>query len=56
MIVGNEPNLNLFWMPQFDPSGGDAAAAAYEQLLATTYDALEAAVGADAVATMRPVM
>ena len=43
VIVGNEPNLNLFWMPQFDASGGDAAAAAYEQLLATTYDALKAA-------------
>ena len=43
VLVGNEPNLNLFWMPQFDPSGGDAAAAAYEQLLATTYDALKSA-------------
>ncbi|HVU78429.1 MAG TPA: hypothetical protein VHC67_12660 [Gaiellaceae bacterium] len=42
VIVGNEPNLNLFWMPQFDASGGDAAAAAYEHLLATTYDALKA--------------
>jgi len=43
VFVGNEPNLNLFWMPQFDSSGGDAAAAAYEQLLATTYDALKSA-------------
>jgi hypothetical protein len=43
VFVGNEPNLNLFWMPQFDASGGDAAAAAYEQLLATTYDALKRA-------------
>jgi hypothetical protein len=43
VLVGNEPNLNLFWMPQFDASGGDAAAAAYEQLLATTYDALKRA-------------
>jgi hypothetical protein len=43
VLVGNEPNLNLFWLPQFDPDGGDAAAAAYEQLLATTYDALESA-------------
>ena len=41
VLVGNEPHLNLFWMPQFDASGGDAAAAAYEQLLATTYDALK---------------
>jgi hypothetical protein len=43
VIVGNEPNLNLFWLPQFDASGGDAAAAAYEQLLAQAYDALKAA-------------
>jgi hypothetical protein len=43
VLVGNEPNLNLFWMPQFDSSGGDAAAAAYEQLLANTYDALKSA-------------
>jgi hypothetical protein len=42
VIVGNEPNLNLFWLPQFDANGGDAAAAAYEQLLAATYDALKA--------------
>ena len=42
VIVGNEPNLNLFWQPQFDPDGGDAAARSYEQLLATTYDALKA--------------
>ncbi len=41
-IVGNEPNLNRFWLPQFGPSGEDAAASAYEQLLATTYDALKA--------------
>jgi hypothetical protein len=41
-IIGNEPNLNRFWLPQFNPDGSDAAAAAYEQLLATTYDALKA--------------
>lgn len=43
VIVGNEPNLNLFWLPQFDAAGGDAAATAYEALLAETYDALKAA-------------
>jgi hypothetical protein len=43
VFIGNEPNLNLFWMPQFDDGGGDAAASAYEQLLATTYDALKSA-------------
>src|SRR5215211_7761156 len=41
-IVGNEPNLNLFWMPQFDAKGGNAAALAYQRLLAQTYDALKA--------------
>src|SRR5436190_2000118 len=40
-IVGNEPNLNRFWMPQFE-RGRDAAAPAYEALLARTYDALKA--------------
>jgi hypothetical protein len=39
-IVGNEPNLNLFWMPQFT-GGADAAAPAYEALLADAYDALK---------------
>jgi hypothetical protein len=42
-IVGNEPNSNVYWRPQFDPKGGDAAAVAYEQLLAATYDAIKAA-------------
>ena len=41
VIVGNEPNLNLFWLPQFGPDGDDAAAAAYEPLLAETYDSLK---------------
>ena len=40
-IVGNEPNLNRFWLPQFNPDGSDAAAPAYESLLARTYDALK---------------
>ena len=29
-IVGNEPNLNRFWMPQFSNRGVDVAAPAYE--------------------------
>lgn len=41
-IVGNEPNLNRFWLPQFTDTGSDAAAPAYEALLAQTYDALKA--------------
>src|SRR6266536_2055405 len=27
-IVGNEPNSNYYWLPQFDVAGGDAAAQA----------------------------
>jgi hypothetical protein len=42
-IVGNEPNLNRYWLPQFGPNGEDAAATAYTQLLARTYDAMKAA-------------
>jgi hypothetical protein len=41
IIVGNEPNLNRFWLPQFGANGEDVAAPAYEQLLAATYDALK---------------
>jgi len=43
VIVGNEPNTNLFWLPQYDPAGGDAAAESFERLLATTYDAVKQA-------------
>jgi hypothetical protein len=42
-IVGNEPNLNRYWMPQYDLDGRDLAAPAYEALLAKTYDAIKAA-------------
>jgi hypothetical protein len=43
VIVGNEPNLNLFWLPQYEAGNVDAAAASFEQLLAATYDAVKAA-------------
>jgi hypothetical protein len=43
VIVGNEPNLNRFWLPQFGPGGEDVAAPAYYELLAETYDAVKAA-------------
>jgi hypothetical protein len=43
LIVGNEPNLNRFWMPQFDAEGGDVAAPAYLALLAEVYDAVKRA-------------
>jgi hypothetical protein len=42
VIVGNEPNLNRFWMPQFTTTGLDAAASSYLGLLAQTYDAIKA--------------
>ena len=41
VIVGNEPNLNRFWLPQFGPNGEDVAAPAYLATLARTYDALK---------------
>ena len=47
-VVGNEPNLNRYWMPQFNADGSDAAAPAYELLLAASYDAIKA-VRADAI-------
>jgi hypothetical protein len=43
LVVGNEPNLNRFWLPQFGPSGANVSAAAYLKLLAATYDAVKAA-------------
>jgi hypothetical protein len=41
-IIGNEPNLNRYWLPQFGQGGEDVAAPAYVQLLARTYDAMKA--------------
>jgi hypothetical protein len=42
VIVGNEPNLNRFWLPQFGVDGSNVASPAYLALLARTYDALKA--------------
>jgi hypothetical protein len=39
-IVGNEPNVNRFWQPQYS-GGKDAAATDYEHTLAQSYDALK---------------
>jgi hypothetical protein len=41
-IVGNEPNKARFWQPQFNENGTAAACAAYETLLAASYDSLKA--------------
>jgi hypothetical protein len=43
VIIGNEPNLNRFWLPQFNEDGTGASAAAYLSLLAATYDAVKVA-------------
>ena len=42
VIVGNEPNVNRYWLPQYTARGTDAAAPAYEALLARSYDAIKA--------------
>ena len=41
VIVGNEPNLNRFWLPQFALDGSSAAPRDYLALLAVVYDALK---------------
>ncbi len=43
VIVGNEPNLDTFWRPQFGAGGRDLAAIGYADLLARSYDAIKAA-------------
>ncbi len=41
LIVGNEPNVNRFWQPQFGPAGESAAPRDYLELLAGVYDAVK---------------
>jgi hypothetical protein len=41
LIIGNEPNQPRFWQPQFDAQGHFVSGAAYEALLAKTYDLLK---------------
>src|SRR2546430_2172257 len=48
-VVDTEPNLNRFWLPQFNADGSDAAAPAFETLLAQTYDAVKAVAPATTV-------
>jgi hypothetical protein len=43
VIVGNEPNLNRFWLPQYGPDGENVASTAYVELLAQVYDAAKSA-------------
>jgi hypothetical protein len=41
-VIGNEPNQPRFWQPQFSSTGAEVSGAAYEPLLAASYDALKA--------------
>lgn len=41
VIVGNEPNLDRFWQPQFTREGANAAVPAYVALLAQVYDTVK---------------
>jgi hypothetical protein len=41
-IIGNEPNKARFWQPQYNAKRRAVACAAYEPLLAASYDALKA--------------
>ena len=43
VIVGNEPNLNRFWLPQFGPNGENVASRDYYALLAQVHDAAKGA-------------
>jgi hypothetical protein len=40
-VIGNEPNQPRFWQPQFSSTGADLSGAAYEPMLAASYDALK---------------
>lgn len=40
-IVGNEPNVNNFWQPQYGAKGKAISCATYTNLLAASYDALK---------------
>jgi hypothetical protein len=40
-VIGNEPNQPRFWQPQFSSTGANLSGAAYEPLLAASYDALK---------------
>jgi hypothetical protein len=41
-VIANEPNESYFWQPQFGPTGEQVSGAAFEHLLAASYDALKA--------------
>ena len=43
VVIWNEPNISLFWQPQFNPDKTSAAPAAYYALIARCWDVLHAA-------------
>jgi hypothetical protein len=45
-IVGNEPNVNSFWQPQYAPNRKAISCTTYTGLLAASYDALKSVNGA----------
>ena len=45
VVIWNEPNLGLFWWPQFAADGSSLAPAAYAELLADCWDTLHGARG-----------
>jgi hypothetical protein len=42
VVIWNEPNVDYFWQPQYNPDGSPASPVAYEALLAQCYDVLHA--------------
>jgi len=55
VVIWNEPNSSRFWQPQFGPDGSNAAAPAYELLLAECWDVLHAVrPGVNVIAASAP--
>jgi hypothetical protein len=55
VVIWNEPNSFRFWQPQFAPNGANAAAPAYELLLAECWDVLHATrPGVNVIAASAP--
>ena len=54
-IIGNEPNLNRFWLPQFGPSGEDVAAVAVRLAPREVVRRAEGALARERGARRRPL-
>jgi hypothetical protein len=42
IVVGNEPNLTMFWAPQFDSGCREVSGKTFERVLAAAYDTIKA--------------